>query len=109
MNWSEIFNTSHKRYDIASAASAAKYAGYKYFSWNGWVLDLHGNKMHQLPSEEGTVSKTLSEEVSNADLKYGSMVYCSWERLAPYMKLAAGVTGPLRGVRADAEGIRIAI
>ncbi len=41
LDWSEIFNTEHKRWGhISNAITAAKNSGYTYFSWDGRIYEV---------------------------------------------------------------------
>lgn len=48
LTWETVFNSEvapDKRWGhIDNANAIAKQAGYKYFSWNGWVYEVDGNK-----------------------------------------------------------------
>lgn len=47
MSWKYIFNSSvgNKWWgSIDAANNAAKDAGYKFFSWNGWVYEVDGSR-----------------------------------------------------------------
>lgn len=48
LSWRIVFNSEvsdDKRWGhIDNANKAAKGAGYKYFSWNGWVYEVDGSK-----------------------------------------------------------------
>lgn len=38
MNWRYVFNTAHKYWgDMDKGRDGAESAGYKFFTWNGWV------------------------------------------------------------------------
>jgi len=45
MSWKFVFNSSlsDKLWgNIVKANDAARYGGYKFFTWNGWVYDVDG-------------------------------------------------------------------
>lgn len=49
MSWRFIFNSTvgDKWWDhIDNAKDAAKNAGYKFFSWNGWIYSIDGKQIN---------------------------------------------------------------
>lgn len=109
--WKDIFNASHKRWGwIEDACNAAKVAGYKYLSWNGCVIEANSGYQICLNSEinSGKLIKPLVDGVKKEDLTHGSVNYCSWERMRPFLQQASGHAGVV-GVRVTDAGLEIVV
>lgn len=109
-----MFNTNNKIWGwIETAKAGAEAAGYQYFLWSGWVLDLKGNKIC-LEEELNGGNKILAPikaGLAKKDITHGVTNFCSWKRLAPHLAQAAGRrTGEeVIGVRATNDGVEIVL
>jgi hypothetical protein len=48
MSWKDVFNSDLKPTlwgNIQNANDVAKYSGYKYLAWNGWVYEVDGKRL----------------------------------------------------------------
>lgn len=114
ITWKDVFNTSNKIWGwIETAKAGAEAAGYKYFLWSGWVLDLKGNKICLEEDLNGgnKILKPLAPGVKKEDITHGITNFCSWDRLKPQLAAAAGRRDgeEVIGVRATQDGVEIVL